>query len=604
MVTKLDPDDVLKLVADNELNEFCRVLNIEDTVHINRNKLAQKIASCSRTSVLSALLSINGIWIRMMRDILIYLGQHGVSFRTTGCLLTLPLRDMDRVCDLSPQLTDLIVSFDESAYKANRLPDWEKAELKWHDDLSDWIQDVVREGEPFRRESPRRDIVEVYLEMRLSGHATMYEDVVEIDRERINRIFSLWRTLDYLADKLTTLNDLNLQTAAVRLANEITDCAHSLGRNVREWLFDYEISQEIRMYVDSTQEWSDSWERQDLFSDEWWQYDDQWDEWKHFIEDVFSLAKLSSSSEFSDLLQIGMLKDRPRLFEVWCMCQILATYSEMGCTVELQSLTLGQQPVWNLNYSRASEPVARIAVNSSEWWLFYQLFQKGPTRANMPDLALLQERELNSGVIWIADPKYSEAGSYSRADYLEVANRYSDTFKADHVWIYEFFDRRVWFDGACSQLGDRVSILTAVQPNGEGTCVLKSELRRLHRLPLRQLVLAIDCSGSFTETLSLMMETIISLLDSVEAVICFADSAKVIDGSDLAAIQDAVRMVGGGTCLSPLVSTLRALPVRDPVITKLLLISDEDFCDSTLEMKNELKELFLDTIIANDDCLY
>jgi hypothetical protein len=137
----------------------------------------------------------------MMRDILRYLEQHGVSFRTTGCLLTLPLNDTDTRCYLSPQVADLIATFDESTYKTKRFPDWERAESKWQNDLSYWIQGVIRDGKPHHRER-ERDIVTVYLESLSSGHAEMYEDVVEVDREGINRVFSLWRTLDYLADKM------------------------------------------------------------------------------------------------------------------------------------------------------------------------------------------------------------------------------------------------------------------------------------------------------------------------------------------------------------------------------------------------------------------
>jgi hypothetical protein len=90
-------------------------------------------------------------------------------------------------------------------------------------------------------------------------------------------------------------------------------------------------------------------------------------------------------------------------------------------------------------------------------------------------LALLNGRSPDADVIWIADPKYSEAGGYSCKDYVEVAERYRDAFQPQHTWICEFFARREWFGGNCYWSGDRVSILSEVQPKGEGILIMQHE---------------------------------------------------------------------------------------------------------------------------------
>ena len=600
MATKLKPDDLLKLIADDELPAFCKLLGIKYVEELQRKELAQKIESCSRTNVFSALISVNGIWIHMMRDILMFLEQHGVSFRTTGCLFTLPLDNKDTLCELSPQLSDFIANFDESTYKAKSYSDWDSIEVKWRDDLNYWIQQVIRNGEPYSR-NRQRDIVRVYLESRTSGRAQMYEKVVEVDRTKINQVFSLWRTLAYLANKLKPIDESNYPSIVVELADEIISLARELESKINNWMWDSDISYKINSYVDNTESYSDSCETQELFNDEWWQYDDQWDEWRLFVEDILTLAKLESSCELSDLLRLETLKDRPRLFEVWCMSLILKSYSTMGCKVELQSLKLGENPIWNLNYSRASEPVARIELNDNKWWLFFQLFQKGPSRANMPDLALLYDRTPDSDVIWIADPKYSEKGGYCHADYQEVAERYRDTFKAEHVWICEFFDRRNWFAGACSKKDNKFSILSEFQPNGEGLQVLNRELRQLHNFPLCKLVLAIDCSGSFIGNLQHLEMEIVTFLNVADVIICFADSTIEISDRSFASLQNSAKMLGGGTYLAPLISTLRVLPLRDSTVTDLILISDDGFSDSTDEMRSDLKKLFSHVNTVNDE---
>ena len=600
MVTRLNPKDVLKLVADDELHEFCRLLDIEVATDVQRDTVASKLSDCSRTRVLGALVSVNGIWIRMMRDVLQLLETHGVSFRTTGCLLTLPLVDEDTSCHLSPQLSTLIASFDESAYRTNRFPDWDRAASKWQDDLNYWIQRVIRDGEPDRRRR-LRDVVRVYIESPTRGPTDMYEDVVSVNQDNINRVFSLWRTLDYLADKLKSIDGSKYPTVARQLSEDVTGCAEHIGREINHWLRDRDIAYEIERYAYDMQPWSESSKKKDLFDDNWWHYDDQWDEWKLFVEDVLALASLESSSNLSDLLQLDTLKDRPRLFEVWCMCQILSMYSVMGYGVELQSLTMGDPPTWNLNYSRATEPVARIDSDGKQWWLFFQLFQTGPTRANMPDLALLEGRNADSDVVWIADPKYSEAGGYRRSDYTKVATRYRDTFEAEQVWICEFFARREWFGGACYEQGERIAIVSEVRPNGEGTRVLNRELRHLHGFTSHQLVLAIDCSGSFTDTLPKLADPLKVLLGAADVVVCFADLASEVPERTFATVEACAKTVGSGTCLLPLVSTLQALPTRDSAATHLVLISDEGFSDSTDEMRRELEGLFAHTETAKDN---
>ena len=231
----------------------------------------------------------------------------------------------------------------------------------------------------------------------------------------------------------------------------------------------------------------------------------------------------------------------------------------------------------------------------------FPIVSERANRANMPDLALLHGPGPGSAVMWIADPKYSEASAYSRADYMEVAERYRDTFKADYVWICEFFARREWFGGRCCEQGDKISLLTEVQPNGEGTRVLKHGLRLLHGVAWGQLVLAIDCSSSFADVLPRLAVGLEALLDTAEAVVCFAGSAREISGKDFAAVQDAAETLSDGTRLSPLVSALKALAVRDDAITDLVLVSDFAFCNSTDELRNELQRLFAHTETAKDE---
>lgn len=602
MIPILSPEDVVKLVANEELEKFCRLLDLEIETPISRKEIMNRISRCSRTKVLFALVSVNGIWITMIRDIARFLQSNGVSLRTTGCLIVLPVAGENMECLLSPQVSGILANFDFLTCHNTRLTDWDSGLAHWENEMSDWISQILRDGEPSTYERiDRRKVSRVAMGYPVGD---FYKRVIDIQGDAIERVFSLWRTLDYLADKMNSVNVHDFPPAAQQLAGRITDFAHDIGQMIQEWKCDDDVWNEITRYVRETEAWSESSVKEDLFGDDCWTGEDGWDGWVRFVENILSLASLESADELSDLFRIDLLKDRPRLFEVWCLAQVLSFYRTCGCSIELLSLCQNHTPVWNLNYSRANKPVAKIERKDDQWWLFYQLFRSGSDRANMPDLALLKGRNHNSEVIWIADPKYSEEAAYRRRDYEKVAARYSEAFHAQQVWICEFFARRDWFKGDCHAKGDKFSILTEVQPNGEGTRLLKRDIRELHDFGVNHFILAIDYSDSFTSTLSQIAGPLKSLSVSADAVICFADSAKeVVTGqeAEYADIQRTVQLVGNGTLLAPLVTSLENVSVRDNVYTDLILVSDEEFSDSTDGLREKLESLFAEIEVARDE---
>jgi hypothetical protein len=586
----LDAKDLLKLVSNSELEPFAKLLDCTLTTPNPREELAVVIQSCSRTKVLSALIAINGVWLTMMRDVVQFLERKNVSMRTTGCIIALPINGKETRLYLSPQIADFIVRFDESSVRGKTITHWDDALTEWWR-LEYWIQGTINYGMPYRDKRLSHDKM-MDAAIRRMPTTDIYEDEIIVNHQASERMFCLWRTLVYLNAKLEDLEDLpHLPEAAKDLKWGLARLATSLTYEIEEMRRDYLLWRELVIYMRRDDPWSDSWTVEELFQEDCWQYSRDWDEWIRFIEDVLAIASLEKSSEVADLLRLDLLKDRPRLFEIWCMSQILSMYQSWGCVVEVESVKAGDPPVWNLNFSRASEPVARIEYGGTQWWFFYQLFRTGTERANMPDLALLKGRSADSDVIWIADPKYSEAGGYSRNDYVEVAERYRDAFQPQHTWICEFFARREWFGGDCHATGDRISILSEVQPKGEGIRILQRDLRRIHSLPLNEFVLAVDCSGSFMDKLQKLEIGLQKLVTRAAAVICFAGEAEELTGA--IPIKFAAVQIEGGTYLRPLVSTLETLSGRDPSHTTLVLVTDGGFSDSTDELRTNLEKLFV-----------
>jgi hypothetical protein len=90
MPQTLDPEELLKLLANSELESFARLLGCSPTTTNPREELAGAIEDQPRAKVVSALVAVNGVWLAMMRDVVRFLEKSGVSLRTTGCVLILP----------------------------------------------------------------------------------------------------------------------------------------------------------------------------------------------------------------------------------------------------------------------------------------------------------------------------------------------------------------------------------------------------------------------------------------------------------------------------------------------------------------------------------
>lgn len=603
MSSTLNPAEILKLVSDAELESFSQSLDHRLTTLNSRSELAAAIQDLPRTKVISALVAVSGVWLVMMRDVVRFLEQCGYSLRTTGCVLILPAGGEELRVYLSPQVADLIARFDAKTFRPKTVSGWDDALSKFRNSQQ-WLLHILRDGEPTRH---RRLSHNKMMKAVIRGQSTrdVYEDTIRVDATASERMFSLWRTLDYLRDKMSPLDGLpSLPTAAEELRTDIERMSSSFGRRISAMRRDHVLWRELTARVKRTGPWSpDSSDAEELFQSKVWRHDQNWDRWVRLVEDVLAMARLEKSPEVADLLRLDLLKDRPRLFEVWCMARILAWYRSWGCDVKLESVKAGDPPVWNLNYSVASKPVARVERGGDRWWLFFQLFKTGAERANMPDLALLDGPNSSSGVVWIADPKYSEAKGYGRKDYVEVAERYRDAFNPRRVWICEFFARRGWFGGACYEHGDRFSILTEVQPEGEGSSLLKRELGEVHGFSSGDFVLAVDCSGSFMNSIPKLEREIISLSNRAAAVFCFAGSAKEVDpeGVDLASIRSESRSLAGGTLLGPLVSELEGLHEAGRSCAELILVTDGGFSDSSNELNVRLERIFSKVVRVADE---
>lgn len=163
------------------------------------------------------------------------------------------------------------------------------------------------------------------------------------------------------------------------------------------------------------------------------------------IGEIESLARQAlqmdaAGSEVLEAMALALWKERWRIYELWVLCSVGMTFVHASERIDtLDRISNGR---WTLKYTRDPKPAIAFAIGDRWIDLFYQYFEKGEDRANMPDIAL---RDRATGR-WLAivDPKMGE--TYSFKDLAEVCLRYADAFDAQISMIASYFPEQASVD--------------------------------------------------------------------------------------------------------------------------------------------------------------
>jgi hypothetical protein len=383
------------------------------------------------------------------------------------------------------------------------------------------------------------------------------------------------------------LHDLNRKLAPVR-DRDVDASARDLLTKIRNLSRDHDAS------LRGDQEDVERADRQSCPSSGLHLTDKDHEIWKRFVEDILSLSDLEESDAVVDLLRMDLFRKRPQLYELWILVAILGFMRRAGYKAEMLSLrtTESGRVVWNLNYSKSETAVARLfrSSDSSEYFLFYQLFRPGTSRDDMPDVALMPSDSAGGQPIWIMDPKHSERGGYALGDYEEVGLRYHRTFAPQRTWIVEYFPRPdLGTDNPLSFAAD-VELIRDVSPGGAGYACLFARLQELHGCPAIATMAVVDVSGSFVSNLQSVKGDLRRLAAEgivlSDDIVWFADRAACTSGCLKALEEDTLRPppdLGGGTRFGPAVDLLEGV-YRDALPGySLRIYTDRGFDDISMD---------------------
>lgn len=156
------------------------------------------------------------------------------------------------------------------------------------------------------------------------------------------------------------------------------------------------------------------------------------------LDEIESLARQAkrldeAGTEVMEAMGLSIWKERWRIYELWVLCFICLKLAARSDNIDpLDRIRDGR---WILKFTRDAKPVLACGFDGRWIDVFYQYFEPGEDRANMPDIAV---RERATGA-WLAivDPKMGE--SYRQRDMAEVCLRYAEAFQAGASIIASYF---------------------------------------------------------------------------------------------------------------------------------------------------------------------
>lgn len=570
----LSRDEFLELLDDEDVAALWRKWQLPSVAQVSRTAPAfvAAVHERSNTTLLQDVTSLRTVTLQMLRDVLAFLSSQKSAVRTTGSLLVL-----DEEFDIAPQQVNAALKWSSRALRHSSAT-WGELAKRFEAEVSPLLERIARYGGVQFGRKPENVMKTVMrTEMEGAPYQTRFITAATYDPDGLQLREEYGKKLEEIDQKISALHDRLADAHAQELLSNVTE----LSRKYHAALWrDYD---NIKRAEDKQKRRIGS----SLTANDF-------EVWKSFAEDILSLADVEESASVVDLFRMDLFRKRPQLYEVWVVVAVLRWMRSAGYEVEMLTLltTHTGRTIWNLNYAKSQVPIARLvrASDGHKYFLFYQLFRPGRHRDEMPDIALLPSCRPDDRPLWIMDPKHSERGAYSLANYAEVGTRYQSAFSPIRTWVVEFYPRRELGVENPITITKNVELIRNVSPESAGYRYLVGELRKLHGSVV-QTVAIVDISGSFAGALKRVSDDLRDLLAQGhvlhDEIIWFADNATRAR-ANLEALESGRDLqpptgLGSGTSFRQAMETAETLCKDVQGTLSLRIYTDRQFNDVSLE---------------------
>ncbi|NEW95684.1 hypothetical protein DY467_02730 [Rhodopseudomonas sp. BR0G17] len=214
------------------------------------------------------------------------------------------------------------------------------------------------------------------------------------------------------------------------------------------------------------------------------------------LDDVETVIRqtLDFDDSCGDLLEamaLAFWKERWRLYELWLLC---ATCDQLAQACDrIDALGRVSDGKWRLRFTRDATPVLICEFGEEAIEVFYQYFETGKHRANMPDIAL--RRRSTGDWLAIVDPKMGL--TYRQRELEEVCLRYADAFQAQVSIVANYFPDRPRTERLAHR--SQALICHGLRPSCASpirTAIAEAVVSAGVQLRTKRVVVLVDVSGS------------------------------------------------------------------------------------------------------------
>jgi|GEM_PF-5397177 len=234
------------------------------------------------------------------------------------------------------------------------------------------------------------------------------------------------------------------------------------------------------------------------------------------LEAALEAAKVLESTGETVIaaMALQLWKERWRIYELWLFCAICALLAKASVRVDTMKRIVDGR--WTLKFSRDRAPVLSCVLGISTLEIFYQYFEAGDERGNMPDIAVRTQK--TGKWLLILDPKMGR--SFRKTELTSVCLRYAAAFDAPLSIVANYFPDEPSNDELHSDelpSEHRALLCHGLRPNNFSTiagAVHSSFARAGLALPLSAAIcILIDASGSMSASLEATKQLVLHVID-------------------------------------------------------------------------------------------
>lgn len=578
---RIKPVDLIQMLDLDERNELAAMLGMNSSESLDDENFQNQIIQFSATTLLSSILQIRRPFFSMIETVFAFLENQEISGRTTGKVLLLNEFDKEVSLNFNASLHKSVVSaLSKRAISKHRETIEEGAE-NLEKIISAQIKKIkgckvnVKSRKIDRRKlisaAIRNDSQSVYSNGFHGQTRIMFD---RFDFKKINALTKDFRDF-------TELFKTAIQTKRNFKAFSPESILNRLERTRRQ--LKIKIG-EMNCYNVRPGDFRESDLKREINENEW---ESLIESFRIFKEDLLANCDYEAeTTELCDFLNLDIWQERWRIYELWTLVYLISIFERQGFEVDISSRIKNGK--WDLKYAKDSKPIAVLSNGTVSLDVYYQLYSKGSSAGDMPDIAV----KSGSDFLLIFDPKHGK--TYPLGNLSEVARRYAalaemnrTTTVSSLTVVHNFYSMH--YEKEELDTVQRSLVMSGIRPNSPALAELEQEILSIlppdWKRPTESIIILIDVSPSMDTAKPLVIEKAGEVFSSHRlnanagsAVMLFADGVickKPFDHVEDFS-QDFCSYTGNGTNLQSAISEAIDHLQRLPTPSRIFLFNDGD----------------------------